>query len=261
MPKRPTSSKRARKAKQPAADRCRVDGSRLRSLRQDAELSIRELAYAVDVDPKTITELEAGRRQWSQLRVVRSIAAHPDINVAWAELLVREPKAHAIQRPNTSSLDAYVEEERNGAALPPIGPLTNFGAKAFVNTFSSPASRAGTMHYVRGNVVAQRGLPPGDDRALGIDPHVGSRFLIARRVGSVEQPLTLTVITTTIGDTLAMQRAWEASTEIVAAVRVFVASIERPPSPAVADSWRGFVGLGAAQKPHPWTLVVTSILS
>lgn len=159
MPKPPTSSKRARKAKQPGADRCRVDGSKLRALRQDAELSIRELAYAVDVDPKTITELEAGRRQWSQLRVVRSIAAHPAINVAWADLLLRnEPRAQSIERPSTSSLDAYVEEERNGATLPPIGALRNFGAVALVNAFSSPASRAGTNYYVRGIVVAQRGL-------------------------------------------------------------------------------------------------------
>lgn len=105
--------------------RCLVDGVKLRALRQDAELSIRQLAYSVGVDPKTITDLEAGgRRTWTQVRVVRSIAAHPEINVDWTDLLVGESKPNerpaapaAPLLPPRSSLDVFVSEERRAGKL------------------------------------------------------------------------------------------------------------------------------------------------
>ncbi len=281
-PTKPTKrTKQPRKPKRGPAERCRVDGAKLRALRIDAELSIRELAYAVEVDPKTITELEAGRREWSQLRVIRSIAAHPAINVAWAELLVGAVKQAASAAPSrqaTSSLDAFVEEERRGATLPvlktPDGVLPNFGAGALVNVFSSPASHAGATFYVRGHVVAQRGLASGDGRVLGIDPHAGSRFLLARKVGGLDQPLTFTLITTRVDETRSLQRAWELSTEIVATIRVVVADLDsgaatlvgsdgegsRSPPRQTGDGWRGFVGLSAAARPHPWALLVLRVV-
>ncbi len=282
MAKRPKRTSKPTKPKRAPAERCRVDGAKLRALRTDAELSIRELAYAVEVDPKTITELEAGRREWSQLRVIRSIAAHPAINVAWGELLVgsaTKPTSAAPLRQSTSSLDAFVEEERRGAALAilktPDGELASFGATALVNVFSSPASHAGATFYVRGHVVAQRGLSPGDGPVLGIDPHAGSRFLLARTVGALEQPLTVMLISTRVNETRPLQRAWEASTEVVAIVRVVVADVvdgaatlvgldgegSRSRPRKLGGDWPGFVGLGAAPRPHPWALVVLRVLA
>src|SRR4051812_32735171 len=115
--------RRSRKTQDDDRDYCRIDGRKLRKLRLDAELTIRALAYAVDVDPKTITDIEAGRRERSQMRVARSIAAHPDINVDWTELL---PDADKRRPPPTialaprSSLDALVAEERRTGKPPPI---------------------------------------------------------------------------------------------------------------------------------------------
>ena len=214
--------------------------------------------------------------------MIRSIAAHPAINVAWRDLLIGAVTQHATAvpaRPTTSSLDAFVEEERRGAALPTLktvdGEVSSFGATALVNVFSSPASHVGATFYVRGHVVAQRGLAPGDGRVLGIDPHAGSRFLVARKVGGLEQSLSMMLITTCVAETRLLQRAWEASTEVVAIVRVVVAEVvarsvvlagrdgegSRTQPVKLDDAWRGFVGLGEAARPHPWSLIVLRVVT
>ena len=283
--KRPTK----RRSVEERGKRQRVNGEKLRALRQDAELSIRELAFAVDVDPKTITDLEAGRREWSQLRVIRSIAAHPSINVAWQELVIPDDTTTDNTtttpfRPVTSSLDAFVHEEKRGASLPMTatteGLLPGFGATQLVNVFSSPMASAGERFYLRGYVVAQRGLSSGDGSALGIDAVRGSRFLIARRVGSIERPLSLTVVTTTVDTTKALQRAWERDTEVVviivvvaiqdhadATIRVVGQSVVPVTRPIDRTKWLGFLPIAererdltsAAPRPHPWVLQVLGV--
>lgn len=282
--KKPTK----RRSVEERATGLRVDGTKLRSLRQDAELSIRELAYAVDVDPKTITELEAGRREWSQVRVIRSIAAHPSINVAWQELVIRDEdpidrKGATPFRPVTSSLDAFVHEEKRGAALPMLattaGVLPGFGAAQLVNVFSSPMACAGERFYVRGYIVAQRGLSSGDGQALGIDAVRGSRFLVARRVGAVERPLSITVVTTTVDATKSLQRAWEQDHEVVlvvavvaiqladGAVRVVGQASAAATRPIDQRNWLGFLPIverdeaskSQEPRPHPWVLQVLAV--
>ncbi len=267
--------------------RLRVNGTKLRALRQDAELSIRELAFAVDVDPKTITDLEAGRREWSQLRVIRSIAAHPAINVAWQELVLQDQAPSEVDRsapfrPVTSSLDELVHAEKRGAALPPMetsaGLLPSFGATQLVNVFSSPMASAGERFYLRGHVVAQRGLSSLDGQALGIDAVRGSRFLLARRIGKIDRPFSLTVVTITVDATKALQRAWETDHEVLliaavvatqlvsGGVQVFGQSsvdVIRP----IEKNWRGFVQIAERDetakpkegRPHPWVLQVLTV--
>src|SRR6266568_5035707 len=114
---------RSRKTQEHDRDYCRIDGRKLRKLRLDAELTIRALAYAVDVDPKTITDIEAGRRDRSQIRIARSIATHPEINVDWTELLPdddkRRPPAIIALAPR-SSLDTLVAEERRIGKPAPV---------------------------------------------------------------------------------------------------------------------------------------------
>src|SRR4051794_24716170 len=113
--RRKRSRGRSTETKRNDSDYCRIDGAKLRKLRLDAELTIRALAYAVEVDPKTITDIEAGRRQRSQIRVARSIAAHPDIDVDWTELLPDDDKRRptpTIALAPRSSLDTLVAEER-----------------------------------------------------------------------------------------------------------------------------------------------------
>ncbi len=282
--KKPTK----RRSVEEAGTRQRVDGAKLRALRLDAELSIRELAYSVEVDPKTITDLEAGRRAWSHVRVVRSIAAHPSINVAWQELVIRDEEATnrkraTLFRPVTSSLDAFVHAEKGGAALPQMktsaGLLRPFGATQLVNVFSSPMTSAGERFYLRGHVAAQRGLSSPDGHVLGIDAVRGSRFLIARRVGAIERPFSITVFTTTVETTKALQRAWEHEYEVTLIVVVVVVQLVdggvRVVGQASAEvtraietgSWRGFPPIaerGDALKeqearPHPWVLQVVAI--
>ncbi len=160
-------SGRSRKTQEHDRDYCRIDGRKLRKLRLDAELTIRALAYAVDVDPKTITDIEAGRRERSQIRVARSIAAHPEINVDWTELLPDDDKRRpppTIALAPRSSLDALVAEERRigkpapitvGSSLIPV-----LGASDLVNIFASPGSHSGECACVTGLVHTQRGLPP-----------------------------------------------------------------------------------------------------
>jgi transcriptional regulator with XRE-family HTH domain len=218
-----------RSRKTPESDReyCRIDGKKLRKLRLDAELTIRVLAYAVDVDPKTITDIEAGRRERSEMRIARSIAAHPDINVDWTDLLPdddkRRPPPRIALAPR-SSLDALVAEERRvgkPALVDFCGSLIPvFGASDLVNVFASPGSHAGDCTCAAGLVHTQRGLPPPDAAVLGVNYERCARFEIVRVVGVVERPLALTISTMSAGQTRAMQMAWEHHSTVGIAVRL-----------------------------------------
>jgi hypothetical protein len=159
--------------------------------------------------------LEACRRQWSTVRVVRSIAAHPQINVEWTELLVDEPKPPRASKseptsaaptlPPRSSLDVFVSEERRVGKLPLLptahGPAPCFGAADLVNVFSSPGSHAGARFYVRGHIHSHRGLGVIDGLVLGIRYRDGSRFEVVRAIGSLGKPLSVMVVTTSVDDT------------------------------------------------------------
>ena len=276
--------KRTKTAKGRAAQRHRVDGAKLRKLREDAELSIRALALGVGVDPSTIADLEAGKREWSQLRVVRSIAAHPAIDVDYRDLLLDEkpsarPKATPL--PPRSSLDLYVDEERRLGPRPRIamakGELPLFGAVDLVRVFSAPASVAGQLFAMRGVVHATRGLSITDGIVLGIDHQDGSRFEILRSIGTVEKPLSFTVITINVGDTRALHELWERQAEATFAIRVIttravphdhdrIAVVGLGDAPHVrvrrhsSEIWRGFYQIEAKTatppKPHPWALLV-----
>jgi transcriptional regulator with XRE-family HTH domain len=281
--------RRSTKTTETDRDYCRIDGGKLRKLRLDAELTIRALAYAVDVDPKTITDIEAGRRERSQIRVARSIAAHPDINVDWTELLPegdkRRPQTTIALAPR-SSLDALVDEERRigkpepvnvGSSLIPV-----FSASDLVNVFASPGSHAGERFCVTGLVHAQRGLPPADAAVLGVDYERCARFELVRTIGSVERPLAVTVTTTSASQTRALQRAWEKRSTVGVLVGLGAVSFRDPsevvidgmpgaatrlvrprPSPG-AEPWRGFLHIEEKSerppKPHPWTLIIVEVL-
>jgi len=275
-------------------ERCQVDAAKLRALRLDAELTVRRLAWEAEIDPKSVTELEAGRRAWSTRRVVRSIAAHPEINVDWRELLVKRPRdlddaSRATSLPPRSSLDEYVSEERRIGKLPPLttahGPVPSFGAADLANAFSSPGSQAGARFYARGRIHAHRGLGVTDGLVLGIRYRDGARFEVVRAIGTVEKPLSVMVITTTVEHTRRLQKAWEAGREVMAIVRVVVADFvagddehvhitnldggaeHLRPRRVGAELWRGFTPIYAkgegeaerAPRAHPWGLVVESI--
>ena len=277
-------------------ERCRIDGAQLRKLRVDAELSIRVLAYAVGVDPKTITDLEAGRRGWSTIRIARDIAAHPDINVDWTELradgrvTASAPAAATASRatgaalPSRSSLDSFVEEERRVGPLPLMGGLSAFGAAELVNVFASPGSCEGERFYARGLIHSQRGLPPADAAVLGIRYEHAARFEIVRLIGKLDTPLALTVVAGTAAHTRALQSAWKERREVTVTLAVVVATIYSddavyvrvtnpggggphvrvPPAPN-PQPWCGFTHLGgkasSPPKPHPWILVVDSVIN
>ena len=280
----PSAKKRSTKASKPRTpreeDACRIDGAKLRRLRNDAELSVRALAFAAGVDPKTVTQIEGGHRKTSTERVARSLAAHPAIDVDYRELLV-DPPASAAPR---SSLDRFVDEERRVGKPPPPdtpdGPIPIFGATDLVSAFASPAARAGERFYVQGKVHAQRGLSPADGAVLGIPYEQGARFEIHRRIGTLDQPLAVTVVTTDPSTTRALQVAWEKGTETTAAVQLAVAGFPddghvhirgvgaldgtRIRPSAGSHPWRGFTSIEpktASPKPHPWTLVVMSGLT
>lgn len=268
---------------------CRIDGDKLRKLRVDAELTIRALAYAVDVDPKTITDIESGRRQRSQIRVARSIAAHPDINVDWTELLpdddARRPLPTIALAPR-STLDALVAEERRIGKPPAVkygsSSLPVFGATDLVNVFASPGSRAGELLCVIGLVHAQRGLPPPDATVLAVDYERCARFEVVRAIGGVERPLAVTLTTINATQTRALQTAWERNTPVRVVVSVVGVSFREPAEVVVhglprdeqpsvrprplggSDPWRGFVHIEEKSerlpKPHPWTLVAVDLL-
>ena len=280
---------RSRKPPEHDRDYCRIDGRKLRKLRLDAELTIRALAYAVDVDPKTITDIEAGRRERSQIRVARSIAAHPEINVDWTELLPDDDKRRpppTIALAPRSSLDALVAEERRIGKPAPItvGPslMPILGASDLVNIFASPGSHSDERACVTGLVHTQRGLPPPDAAVLGVDYERCARFEIVRIIGGVERPLGFTVTTTNATQTRTLQTAWERHSTIGVIVSVVTVSFREPsevlvhglpgatgpvvrPRPVVGgEPWRGFLPIEEKSqrppKPHPWTLVVAETL-
>jgi transcriptional regulator with XRE-family HTH domain len=277
-----------RRSGRPGGQRLRVDGAKLRKIRDDAELSIRALALDVGIDPSTVADLEAGRREWSQLRVIRSIAAHPAIDVDYHDLLVDERKT-AMPRsvlPPRSSLDVYVDEERR-LGVPerittPHGELQHFGAIDLVRLFSSPSSVEGERYALRGPVHSTRGLSVTDGMVLGIRHQDGSRFEILRQIGALEKPMSLTVMTTNVEHTRRLQRAWTAQSNITLAIRV-ITTHEIPDDedqvivtssdggPAVrrrrrrgSELWRGFTQIepksSTPPRPHPWALIVDSII-
>jgi transcriptional regulator with XRE-family HTH domain len=283
---------KARKRKAHDRERCQIDGKKVRALRLDAELSIRDLAFAADVDAKTITDLEAGRRSWSFVRVARGIAAHPEINVDWKQLLVnapddQPPSAPAPsppESPQRSSLDVFVAEERRVGKLPILDGVSNFGAAELAKVFSSPGSQAGERYYVTGRVDTHRGLGFTDGLVLGIESKDGSRFDIVRRVGNLEKSLKLMVITTNVADTRALMDAWEHERQVTAIVRIVVASFppgdvahvritdlnggpdQTRPRQLGGQAWRGFIqieakppGADRPPRPHPWALIVTGL--
>jgi DNA-binding XRE family transcriptional regulator len=287
--RRRRGDQRSRKTPENERAYCRIDGEKLRKLRVDAELTIRALAYAVDVDPKTITDIEAGRRARSEIRVARSIGAHPDINVDWTELLPNDDKrrpAPTIVLPPRSSLDALVAEERRLGKPPPVklgsSQLPVFGASDLVNIFASPGSRAGERCCVTGIVHAQRGLPPSDAAVLGVDYERCARFEIVRTIGGVERPLAVTVVTTNANQTRALQTAWERHSTVGVVISVVAVSFREdsevivhglpgPPEPVArrrpmqsTEAWAGFVHIQdkseRVPKPHPWTLVIVESL-
>lgn len=268
---------------------CRIDGKKLRKLRLDAELTIRALADAVEVDPKTITDIESDRRERSQLRVARSIAAHPDINVDWTELLPdddeRRPRPTIALAPR-SSLDELVAEERRIRKPPPVeygsSSLPIFGAADLVNVFASPGSRAGEQMCVTGLVHAQRGLPPADASVVGVDYERCARFEIVRTIGAVERPLALTIATKDATQTRALQAAWERNATVRVVVSVVSVSFRGPGEVVVyglpgnaepvirarptigAQPWPGFLHIQEKSekqpRPHPWILVAVTVL-
>jgi transcriptional regulator with XRE-family HTH domain len=283
--KRPPKRRRARRRGQPL----RVDGAKLRKLREDAELSIRALALDVGIDPSTVADLEAGRRDSSQLRVVRSIAAHPAINVDYNDLLVDEPRSavpKTVLAPR-SSLDAYVDEERRLGAperiATPYGVLRHFGAIDLVRLFSSPSSVEGERFALRGPVHSTRGLSVTDGMVLGIRHQDGSRFELLRQIGAIEKPMSRTVMTTNVDDTRPLQRAWTMQSIATLVIRVMttyeipgdedhVLVTDLAGGPAIrrprrrgAELWRGFTQIepksATPPKPHPWGLIVESILA
>lgn len=277
--------RRAKRPSREGAQRLRIDGAKLRRLREDAELSIRGLAIDVGIDPSTIADLEAGRREWSQLRVIRSIAAHPAIDVDYNELLVDAKPTMSnvdVKLPPRSSLDAYVDEERRigpEQMMTARGQLPVFGATDLVRLFSSPSSVAGQFFVVRGRVHATRGLTITDGRVLGIHHQDGSRFEILRRIGSIPQPMSLTVVTTSVETTRRLQNAWTSQVDVALVVGVittranesdvFVTSLDgqadvQRPRFSGSEQWRGFIQIepktNSPPKPHPWALVVVSVL-
>jgi hypothetical protein len=121
-----------------------------------------------------------------------------------------------------------------------------------------------------------RGLSYTDGLVLGIRHQDGSRFEILRNIGSLQTPLSLTVITTHVDDTRRLQAAWASQTEIACAIRVITTydAPERPdhvmlvgmgsedllrPRRYRSELWTGFTQIEAKSntpKPHPWALVV-----
>jgi transcriptional regulator with XRE-family HTH domain len=288
--RRKRSRGRSTETKRNESDYCRIDGAKLRKLRLDAELTIRALAYAVEVDPKTITDIEAGRRTRSQIRVARSIAAHPDINVDWTELLPDDDKrrpAPTIALAPRSSLDTLVAEERRVGRPDPVKigsvVLPVFGAADLVNVFASPGSHAGEAHCVTGLVHAQRGLPPPDAAVLAVDYEQCARFEIVRTIGVAERPLAVTVTTMNARQTRMLQQAWDKGSTVRIHVCLVTVSFRDPSDVAVhglpgsaasvtrarpitaGEPWRGFLHIEEkserALKPHPWTFVVVEPLT
>jgi transcriptional regulator with XRE-family HTH domain len=277
---------RSRKNGKVERERCRVDGAKLRRLRLEAELSIRDLAWSTDVDPKTVTAIEAGRRAWTTVRVARSLASHQDINVDWKELLaVDEPAEHQP----TPSLDVFVDEERRVGCppaidLPPLpvwfGAVTPFGASDLVSLGASPASCSGRCWHMSGVVHWQRGLDVTDGRILGIDHHEGARFEILLTIGKLKQPLPITVTSITLDDTQRLQSSWQEREPITIVVRVLTATAIPDDDDHVLVSnfeggqlhvrprrqgdsvWRGFYQIDSSLlggEPHPWALIVQAI--
>jgi transcriptional regulator with XRE-family HTH domain len=284
--------KTVRGGKTGGTQRLRVDGAKLRKLREDAELSVRALAFAVGVDPSTVMDLESGQRESSQLRTVRSLASHPAIDVDYSELLIEEaaPAPATTPRPAAnipprSSLDAYVNEERQLGPVPRIdtehGALPLFGATDLVRVFSSPSNVAGERFCVSGRVHATRGLSYTDGLVLGIRHQDGSRFEILRHIGTLETPMSLTVLTTTVEQTRRLQTAWTQQTDVTLVIRVVTTHDVPDDTEHVfvtnsaggedvrrsrrhnAEIWRGFTQIepkGMVPKPHPWALLVDAVI-
>jgi transcriptional regulator with XRE-family HTH domain len=278
--------------------RIACNGTRLRELREDLEISIRDLAAKASVDAKTVIDLEHGRRSWVYPKTLKSIAAALSalgrIDVDWTELQAntveaapkKRPARIADELPPRSSLDALVAAERKHGPPPPLstknGAVRAFGPAQLVEVFTAYAAHAGDRYYVRGEVTSQRGLRYCDCRVLDIPHATGARFEIARRIPGVEKPLLLTVLALDKATTRQLQTsaASGATVSVIVRViaatppsddeeRVFIAGLERLEKQPRPRRYRDEIFFGFEQieekseskkpKPHPWALIVEEI--
>jgi transcriptional regulator with XRE-family HTH domain len=188
------------------------DGDKLRDLREARDLSQRQFARLAKVDAETVADIEAGKRHRVRSATLRKLA--PPLLVEWEDL-VRDykgrrklvPRRLAEELLPRSSLDLlrYAEEEERE---PPVetawGKVEIFGVAELVDTFAAPRTREGDRYCVIGEVAHQRGLYPGDEAILDVEPLEGARFEIVRKFAESLPPFSLTVFSKTLAHTRAL---------------------------------------------------------
>lgn len=280
----------------PRDQRIVCNGPRLRELREDLEISIRDLAQKANVDAKTIIDLEHGRRSWVYPKTLKNVAAALSAlggtDVDWAKLRARSappkprPSRIADELPPRSSLDKYVSAERRAGLQPMMetddGPISPFGAAQLVEVFTAYAAHAGERYYVDGEITSQRGLRYSDCHVLAIPHATGARFEIARRIPGIARPFLLTVVTLDETRTRSLQKYAATGERVRAIVRVVAAKDAPGEDDRVVivglsggeqlrsrryrgELWVGFEQIeekkeGAKQKAHPWALIVDEIV-
>ncbi|HJU24990.1 MAG TPA: helix-turn-helix domain-containing protein [Casimicrobiaceae bacterium] len=276
----------------------RIAAARIRELRIELEMSVRELANKAKVDPHTITDWENGRTELAQVAKIKDVASALDVE--WTELILEEaaPKAR-IATPTEVAVvstaesraqarrriewdDSVIEhkvnvEAKNGLdrAAPDQwedGRFPALTARQLWNIHSSRLVHENERWSVNGVLAKQKRMNPVEETLLGCSGF-GTRFLLERGIGHCEEhgdeTLDLTLLSVRLQHTHSLQQFLGQPVQLLVRVivrvqnkdtgKLEITDLDGGPRRLSPSDFPGFFVFGQT-KCAEWTLVVERIM-
>ncbi|HZS36707.1 MAG TPA: helix-turn-helix transcriptional regulator [Polyangia bacterium] len=259
------------------------NGERLRALREQRGFTLEELASKSGVSDRQIRAIESASPPATiQLRTIRDLSG--------ALKCEREEIATWISRPSSARANVNVnanadasderqtrgarESEKHEQKLPPLSTLAKraalerrlriparhlqvagervevLGFDRLYEVDAAFGDWAAKRFGVEGVVTEHRPIPRYVEPVLRVKTGIGAQFLIVREVA--REPLYVSIFTRTSAQTRKLIEAERAGAPIAAVARVVVT---RP-----KGEWKGFFIFEKKPKPHPWALVIETLL-
>jgi transcriptional regulator with XRE-family HTH domain len=244
-------NKRQAATKRNVATQRQVNGARIRELRVELEMSVRELANKAKVDPHTITDWENGRTVVAQVPKIKDVASAFDVE--WTDLIVDDRNGESKARNATPAEVAVVAtaasrsqakrraewddsaiehkvnvEAANGLDRPAAdqwedGKVPVLTARQLWNIHSSRAVHENERWSVNGVLTKQKRMNPTEETLLGCSGF-GTRFLLERGIGHCsehgDETLDLTLLSVRLQHTHSLQQFIDQPVQLL--VRVIV---------------------------------------
>jgi transcriptional regulator with XRE-family HTH domain len=260
------------------------DGARLRELREQRGFTLEELSSKSGVSDRQIRAIESPSPPATiQLRTIRDLSGALKCNKEDIAIWVSRPRAPAAatsrhtthSAPATAAPAPQTEEDELAGKLPPLSTLARRAAlerklKVPARRIAGPGGKwievlgfdrlyevdtafgdwAGKRFGVEGAITEHRPIPRYVEPILRVKTGIGAQFLVVRKVA--REPLYVSIFTRTGAQTRRLIAAERAGQSISAVVRVVVT---RP-----KGEWKGFFIFEKKPKPHPWALVVETLL-